>query len=511
MAKLPVYTRGVAPQFGRAAGTSISGREGQALQQFAAGASSLYQANQEIERRSASTYALEQKNASQVAYAEKQVELSQTATNGEEYITGMSEFLMAERQRAVENAPNQQAAKMVTDYYGQFEASSKVAAINQAAKINAENSARAVEKSIELAKTSTFLNPNSYEASVQNASEAIMMSDLPDNQKDYFIKKTTQDIYRSKMLGEIRQDPFSAVVTLSQGQGELDAAEHERMFNSAIRAKDQAERELISKQARIDKEVQAMQGQIESSTARDGDELLANNQLNYGWITTNRDNLSDSDYRYFLNKLDGTGKRPETNREIYVDLYEKAGDGENVLQEARDHYVQGDLTQADYKAITGRFEQSDELPSAYKQGEQYLRDNFRPSELNPSIGSQSRYANVTTEWRDWFARNPNATVTDAMTEARSIEKRYRTVELDETTYLFLAGPQPMFLEGSRTRYRTGEAQMSEIQQTAQETYRAYTEGRISEEVYRREQQLIVEWSKLLQEAQATRAQVETKQ
>lgn len=447
--------------------------------------------HEELQKKEASQFALNTQSNLQVEWAKERVRLKQESKTGSDYISGVTKFFESKRSSLTDSAPNKQAAALVGDVFSKMQTNAFTTSVDDAAGITAQNAVDSNEKALNVAKTSVYLDPSSYEEQAANIATQIDGSQIPEASKDKVLNDQLQDLRRSQVVGLISSDPYQAASMLQENIG-LDSEDHQALYKQAVVAKEQQEKTSLAMQARADKQAKELQEKIQSNTAKDGDELVTSKSLTPDWLNQNRDNLSESDFRYFNRQIAGQDEGPKTSDpNTFVDLDTRARNGENIQSDARSAFINGQITKSDYTSIINRADQESDLPSSYKQGERYLSNAFKPSELNPTVGSQIRYANVMDEFNKWYEANPSATPDMAVEFARKTQKRYQLVDIDKKTQELLYGPAPLYLSGSR--------QKPDIGKTAIATKRAYDNGEMSQQEYQREKVLINKWNALQNE------------
>lgn len=493
MAKLPQYTQQAVRRATQSQTPTIQvAPEIKAAGEFTEGAAKLYAVRKQMQEREARTYATEVKNQNTIEFSQYKVDLAREAKSGDEYLKGITEYLDNQKQKALDNASSKKAAEFAGAYFGQFEASAQSEAIQIAAKMNADRAKNAFKNSLDIAKTSIYLDPSQTEAQVKGLVTELALSDIPESQKPQIITDVTKDLNRSRILGVINQNPYEAVNILSQSNEGLSAADHEVMLNKAISEKEQHEREVQAEMSRNERAVDELQSRIESETAKNGFEMVQSNDLSLEWITSNRNNLSESDYKYFLNNLENPGQKITTDVNVYSDLYSKAITmPQAAMTEAHEALINKQITISDFNRIMTVSNQADsgDLPSAYKQSASYLRSVSRTNELNPPVGAGERFANSTNDFNIWFEKNPDATPQEAVNKAKEIWADYALVEGPA----IVTAPRPYMSEKNKS-----DIKMQDLSESAKKLKADFTNGTISQEEYRKQQQIILKWKRDLE-------------
>lgn len=420
-------------------------------------------------------------------WAQEELRLRQTAQNGDDYLTGVQQFFDNHRQQYLDNAPNTDASRMVRNNFARMQASAFGQATNTAARITARTSTDSIQQVLNSSKVSVFINPDQYEAQAQTITNQIDASPMDASLKPVVIQQQLQDLRRSQISGIIQQDPARAFNLLQHDLG-LSEADQERLTSRAVAAKSANERATLAQEARADAETRRIQQQIYQNTARDGDDLVRNNNLTVEWLQQNKDNLSPSDYRYFNGELSGRSAAEESVLSVYTDLDSQARNGVNVAEQARDALMNHELSRSDYDQIMNRISSQNDLPSPYHQGERYLNNTLHVGELNPDgTGAAERRGNALRAYDDWFRDNPNATRTQAMEQAQIIHDRY--VLHSNARQELMTMPLPRYFVGTRGQ--------PNIQQTMARTRAAFQNHEITEAQYREELRNMIRWSQVI--------------
>lgn len=169
---------------------------------------------------------------------------------------------------------------------------------------------------------------------------------------------------------------------------------------------------------------------MNEAAAEEGDGLVRDGTLTAEWLEANAGRLSTADQRYYQRILSGE-EAVSTDLEVYTDLRERAGRGEDVKSEARLALTERRIKQSDYDKILNAFESTTVRPW-YKRGETYLTNFLKPSEINYNIDQAQAYALAMDDWQRWAESNPDATIEQAEAAYRRIGQNYQTIEIENT-------------------------------------------------------------------------------
>jgi phage host-nuclease inhibitor protein Gam len=492
MAKLPQYQRQLIERQATPGAAPVDTSMAQALGQAAQGLSQFAKAQDAMMQREAKVYTTEVKNQNTVAWAEYESELSRTAKSGNEYLEGVAKYIEAARQEALSKATSPKAAELSTIYFNDFEAVTQQNAIPIAAAMNAKRERNAFAESLDLAKTSVFLNPTTYDKQIEYLDVELSTTAIPESQKDEIRSRVKNDLNRSRVLGEIRNNPHEAVRKLYTGSEGLSSEDHEAMFIKASQALQAANASYLAEQKRINQEVVDMEKKVQEQTAMNGYELIGTDQLTFEWVTSNRSNLTQDDYKYFINKLERPDAKSSTNIQVYSDLYSQAA-VRPVETKAMAHkaLVNGELTIGDFNKVVTIAESSmkGELPSAYKRSTDYLRSVSRTNELNPPVGAGERFANAQNDFNVWFEQNQDATPQEAIAKTKEIWSDYALIDAPA----ILSSPKPYGIGKAKS-----EIKVEDLRESAIKLQKSYTDGVISEAEYKRQQEVLIKWKRSLE-------------
>ena len=495
MAKLPQYQQQVTRSATQAPQLTNQNNLGEAVGQFAQGVSQLQAVRAEIETREAKTYAIDQKNKNTIEFSMFEAETSRTAKSGGEYLDSMTKWMDSQKMKALESSPNKRATEFTAAYFDDFSATTQGQIISNVAAMNATKERDVLAESIDLARTSVYLAPETYNKQAEYLAVEIENSGIPEMEKQAHYLALTKDLNRSRVLGEIQYNPHGAVDKLMKGNEGLSSSDHEAMFAAAIRAKEATIASALATSKRIDAEVAQLEKEVETETAKNGYELASTDDLDLNWILTNRENLNQTDYKFFLAKLESPDSTTKSNVHVYSSLYsDAASHPASTIKLAHEALVNGELTIGDFNKINTLATQSHkgELPSSYKQATTYLRSTSRTNELNPPVGAGERFANANDDFNMWYAQNETATPQEAVNKAKEIWADYRLIEAPA----ILSQPRPYAVGKNKS-----DINIEDLSLSAKELKKSYNNGTVSEQEYLKQRQIIINWKRSLEDKQ----------
>jgi hypothetical protein len=444
------------------------------------------------DQQAAKDYALQAQSQLSVNWAKKKVELQQNSATASDYLKGVAQFFQDQEENVNTAAPNQTAANAAGKVFESMRANALASSVDYASQITANNAAQANKDALDAAKISVFTDPTTYDEQAKNIETQIKNSPIPEASKDNVIKGQLEDLRRSQVYGMIQSDPYKAVAFMSKGDVGLSAEDHETMYRMAVSAKSAADKAQLANDAKVQQQTAQLEKKVQTNVAKQGDELLADNNLTVDWVKSQKDNMSEDDYRYFLGKASGTSASAKDDINTFTDLDTKARAGDDIADEARKALTSHMITEKTYTSLMDRAESHNQLPTPFKQGEQYVADVMQVNPLNPSVGATQRRADALNEYDDYYKKNPNATSTELMNKAHEISRRYQIINLNDEQKRLVAGPQPLYLVGSRND--------PDLIATKNATLSAYQQGLITKQTFNREAALIARWYNIEQQA-----------
>lgn len=270
MAKLPSYRQQVQQQAVQGVQKSVDNSLPGAINQATQGLSQLAQVQGQMQAREARDYVINQQNETSVALAQERLNISQSAKTGSEYTNGIKAFIEKQKSTAMEKAPTPKASESAGMYYNNLMAKELEQAIPVAAKMNAKNTAKVINDSLEIGLNQTYRNPSDFDESLVNAEAVIDSSDLPDNVKDTAKAQFKEKLMTQKLLGTINLDPKQAVKDIDSGAYDsLDPNQLNQISSSAIAQSEAQDRQAeINRQKVIQQqraEQEAINSQVQSN------------------------------------------------------------------------------------------------------------------------------------------------------------------------------------------------------------------------------------------------------
>lgn len=297
--------------------------------------------------------------------------------------------------------------------------------------------------------------------------------------------KFTDDVVSAQVRRDILEDPDVAAQRLLMGEYSGMTGERQMMWLEKANQQSEArQRGAIAAMDRDRREMERAEKRAQESMAKAGDKLLFSGDMTPEWLESNRDNLDESDYRYFYKALH-TGAEGFTDTGIYSDLRMRASDGEDIRDEARQFLRKGQLKPADYDKLVSRAERNaggSSIPNWYKRGEKFIDRMLATSDLNPDPATMQRKAVAMDEWADWAANNPNPTIEEAERVYKSLTQQYMMLD---TSNMTLLKPVPKMAVGGRANL--------DINATKTATVQAFKAGQMTEAEFEEQAALIKEW------------------
>jgi hypothetical protein len=297
------------------------------------------------------------------------------------------------------------------------------------------------------------------------------------------------DVVGARVRKDILDDPDGASKKLLEGKYEGLSGEKQMLWlEKATRQSEANLRKQLSEEDRLRREQERHEKEAQELMSKAGDKLLSAGELTEEWIETNRDDISEEDYRYFYKQL-RTDSAGVTDRNIYADLRMRASNGEDVREEARTHLRKGQLKSTDYDKLVSRSEQNigiASVPNWFKRGEQFIGRALQVSDMNPDPAAAQRQASAMDDWQDWALKNPGAEDGQARDAYQRIVKEYALIDYENIT---LTKPLPRFAVGSR--------QALDVESSMQQTVSAFQDGVIDEDEFNKQAALLKEWEEAI--------------
>lgn len=215
--KLPQYRQQVAARQATAGAAPVDTSMSQALGQTAQALGQFAQAREQMINREARDYTIKAQNQTTVALEQEKVRLTQESASGSEYTQGIEDWINKSKQTALDNAPNQRAADLTSEYYNSLLAGEMKSAIPVAAKMNAQNTKAVTQEALQISFNDTMRSPSAYEGNLAKGSLIISTSDIPEAQKENAIRAYRNELTYYRFQGMVSQNPVAAKQQLESG------------------------------------------------------------------------------------------------------------------------------------------------------------------------------------------------------------------------------------------------------------------------------------------------------
>jgi hypothetical protein len=289
----------------------------------------------------------------------------------------------------------------------------------------------------------------------------------------------TTEANRQKALSEFHGN----VIDSMMGQGQAKQAQTYLFQASAAgevdpKAAESLQRVIQAKQEHDLMMADKQQRDASNSVLKNMIQLNEQGKLTPQYIEKFHNTLEPQAYEMGYRML--SGKEATTDPHTYAPLMVDSMSGKDVTQPATDALYSGKLSLTDFKSL---IQNTDRPRSNYvKRGAEYISTSLKPSSLLPDPTAQRSLANALSDWDQTVKDNPDMTEEEANKRSRIITDHYAQIHSDQVTR---ANAVPLYLVGSR--------EQPNIQATAAETKAAHDRGEMSDETYRQQQQLILQW------------------
>lgn len=491
MPAIPIYEQRTSPSVGP---PSLTPRQpagiGQGISALGAGAVSLAEGLQAVRERDAALWATKALSDTQSTWLNELQTRKESADPGAPDFTGKLLKDFDERStESLSNAPTPNARNFMQERLLSLRTQLQQQAMAFEADARVAHTEQVVQDSVDSAGNELLNNPGAFAERLAERRALIDATAATPQLRQKLLDNAADDLARYSVIGKINAAPYQTMVELANAST-TDAAISRLRPDDRLKLIEHADtviRQQLSDASRIESEGAKADKVLQDNTAKDGDKLLANGQLSASWIEANRDAMSQDDYRYFYKALtDDSGAN--RNVIVYSDLRSRAGNGQDVREEARTALQRRSITPSDYDRIIGEVEQN--RPSWYKRGVQFISTAAAVSDLNPDPAAAQRKAAMLDDWGDWSVENPKASDKEALDAYRRIVSEYMLVDQRNFTIVKRA---PRFLVGSRMA--------PDIAATSQATVQAFQKGEITEDEFNRQAALILEWQQALAEQQ----------
>lgn len=290
--------------------------------------------------------------------------------------------------------------------------------------------------------------------------------------------ETTQ-ANKEKALSEFHGNVIDSMV----GQGQYKQAQTYLFQAAAAGEVDPKAGESLQRVIQAKQEhdlVMADKQQRDASNAVLKNMILLNQkgQLTPQYIEKYHNTLEPGAYEMGYNLL--SGKEASTDVHTYVPLLQDTLAGKDRSQDIQQAMYEGKLSLKDGSSLLERADQP--RKNYVSRGAEYISQSLKPSSLLPDPLAQRSMANALSDWDQWVRDNPQADEPKANQMSKIITDHYAQIHSDQVTR---ANAVPLHLVGTRDS--------PNIQATAAETKAAHDRGEMSDETYREQQQLILEW------------------
>jgi hypothetical protein len=241
--------------------------------------------------------------------------------------------------------------------------------------------------------------------------------------------------------------------------------------------------------ARVAAEEREMR-EMRDNAQKDMDDAVRLGTLTPAMLRQYRDVLSPDDYRYFSQRISGTGEKV-TNNNVYADLLVRASSGQDITPEARRQYTLGNIKENDFERLVSISSGS----GWYKRGAQTISGALRVSEINPDPAAAQRQTSAMNDWYDWAnSQDPQkVTIEQANSAAQRIVREYAIIDTQNNV---LTLRLPTYAVGGRENF--------DYNATLKATERALREGKISSEEFANQSLLLKKWKAAAESIRNTR-------
>lgn len=215
--KLPQYRQQVVARQATVGAAPVDTSMSRALGQVAQTAGQFAQAREQMLDREARDYTINAQNQTTVGLEQAKVQLTQESSTGSDYTKGIEDWINDSKQKALDNAPNQRAADLTSEYYNSLLAGEMKNAIPVAAKMNAQNTAAITKEAMQISFNDTMRSPSSYEGNLAKGALIISTSDIPESQKEGAIRAYRNELSYYRFQGMVSDNPVAAKQQLESG------------------------------------------------------------------------------------------------------------------------------------------------------------------------------------------------------------------------------------------------------------------------------------------------------
>lgn len=202
-------------------------------------------------------------------------------------------------------------------------------------------------------------------------------------------------------------------------------------LDHALRA---SEADLVEQQARADR-LRVEQERVNRAAAEDAmkraDEALAEGRLEEldAVLAESREVMEPLQRRYYLERIAAGGGfgNAQTNREAYVELFDRTSSGENMRDEIDAAFRKSLLSREDRDRLLTQSE-----ATIFRDAEQFLAGATQQSEYDFKPAAALRAQQARAMFLEWSRRNRGtASAEEAMEKARDLAGRASLIDLEE--------------------------------------------------------------------------------
>lgn len=486
MAAIPEYQQQTRARGNVVAGPVSSGKGviaiGQALQNVT---DNIVQ----MREQDAAVWATKALSDAQVEWSQQLSNRQQQAQPGAENFTGdILKDYDTYSAKVAESAPTGISRQYINERLSAYRATLAQTALNYEATERTANTVDVVQQSINSGRMLAYQSPDQFPSLLAERLATIDMMRLDPDTKRKLKEDAQYQMAHDAVAGMVDANSTAAISALRSPVGKSGNLAIEALSaESRAGLMESAERKRIADENHAYTMAQREEVEVQDRASKQGDQLLANNQLSARWIESNKDTLSAEDYRYFYQKLTDPSER-ESDPMIYASLRERASLGQDIRIDAREALTDGSIKTSDYDRLVGEVESS--RPNWYKLGSEYISTSAAVSDINPDPAAAQRKAEMLDDWNQWAEANPTASKSEAREMSHQIVQEYALIDWSQ---MLLTKRKPTYLVGSRNA-----ATIENLDETELRTVEAFESGEIGEQEFTRQALLLNEWRDLLE-------------
>jgi hypothetical protein len=256
---------------------------------------------------------------------------------------------------------------------------------------------------------------------------------LPEVAVDFQVNEATSKIHSGVVAEMAYRAPDAAMHYLAAHGGEIQPSDRlavEQHIDAGLRRRmmEQEHNMALAEKAKRD---------LQEQRAKEGDVMLlpdSKTPMTPDWLRQHKNELSDSDLRYFTNQLrEGANQPPiRSNPDVLIDLHTRFSQGEDpeqVRASARDAFRNKLISEEDYKSL----DPLQAEPSWWKDAVNTIKGRTGYSEINPAGGGVS-YSTSYRDFSRWTQTHRDASWEDAIKEAERIADNNRTIGAQDAIF-----------------------------------------------------------------------------